>query len=141
MTYAIPTAGTLIEVESLPKGSGVWNAIEEIASIGASGATSSEIDATHLRSTAKEYLLGLPDNGRIPLQGNYLGTGYAGQAQMLTAFNDRSERNFRITFADSVPATVLTFPGRCMGFDVAMQPDSKVDLTITIRVTGSRTFT
>lgn len=138
MSLAISSQGTLVEVETLPKGSGVWKEIEEMASLGASGASSREIDVTHLRSPAKEYLLGLPDNGTIPMQGNYLGAGTPGQDEMLAAFNDRAERNFRVTFTD---ATVLTFPGRCSVFDVGAQPDSKVDLNISIRITGARAFT
>lgn len=137
MSLAISTQGTLIEVEALPKGSAVWKEIEEVASIGASGASSPEINVTHLRSTAKEFLLGLPDNGTIPLQGNYLGTGASGQDEMLAAFGDRAERNFRITFVDS---TVYSFPGRCSVFDVGAQPDSKIDLSMSIRITGARTF-
>lgn len=137
MSLAISSQGTLIEVEALPKGSAVWKEIEEVASIGASGASSAEIDVTHLRSLAKEYLLGLPDNGTIPLAGNYLGAGTSGQDEMYAAFNDRAERNFRITFPDS---TIYTFPGRCSVFDIGAQPDSKLDLSMAVRITGARAF-
>lgn len=138
MSLAIGTQGTLIEVEALPKGSGVWKEVEEIQSIGATGASSPEINVTHLRSTGKEFLLGLPDYGTLPMQGNFLGVGSAGQDEMLAAFDDRAERNFRVTLIDS---TVMTFGGRVSAYGPGAQADSKWDLNVSIRVTGKVTYT
>lgn len=139
MTLAIKSQGTLVEIEQLPLGSGSWVEIKEMQSIPASGATKPEIDVTHLRSVNKEFLLGLADLGAIQFTGNYLGAGAdPGQDLIRARYLDSAFCNVRITLSDP-GITQLTFNGLVQTWDLAIQPDSKVDLTFTVKKSGTET--
>ena len=137
MSLAIKSQGTLFEIEALPIGSGSWTAIAEVQSIPASGGQAPEIDVTHLRSTGKEYLLGLPDYGSVQIAGNYLGVGVdAGQTMVRARYLDQAPCQFRMTLSDT-GTTQQTFTALVQSFDIAVTPDSKVDLSFTLRRTGA----
>jgi len=140
MSLAIKSQGTLLEIEQLPIGSGSWVGISEVQSIPGGGGSSPEIDVTHLRSTGKEYLLGLPDYGSHQITGNYLGAGVdAGQGLVRSRYLDQAPAQFRMTLAD-VGTTQMTFTALVQSFDLSVTPDSKVDLSFTLRRTGSDTL-
>lgn len=98
------------------------------------GGTSAEIDVTHMRSTAKEYLIGLPDSGTFSMEVNTI-FGDTGQDEFRTARRARTSRNFRVTLPDD-STTVLKFKGFPMTSPVSGGVDQKLATTMTVRITG-----
>ena len=114
-----------------------WTQITEVKSIEPSGASVSEIDVTDLDSTAKEFRAGLSDNGSITLNINYLETD-TGQGAAKTAFENSTQKNFRITDPES---NTYSFEGYVANFHTmpTANVDGVLEGTITIRVSGSVT--
>lgn len=134
---AVKTQGTVLAIEE-PPGSTTYVDIGDVKSVGASGGQAPEIDVTNLGSTAKEFILGLADNGTIPLGLNWAGVGNdAGQTHLLSRYNDSTATSFRVTFSNS---DTMTFSALVQTFDVSVEPDAAVDLAVGLRVTGSRVF-
>lgn len=132
-TNAIPTQGTLVK-----RGDGggpeVFITIGEVTGFDGPGGKASIIDATHLQSTFKEKLMGLPDEGEISLTLNYVPS----DAQQIGLRNDRAartKRNFKIVFTDAGSETA-SFSAFVLEYKLSAKPDSKVDLAVTLEVTG-----
>jgi len=115
----------------------VFTTIAEVKSIDGPGGQTAEIDVTDLSSTAKEFVLGLQDEGDITLDMNYIPANTQ-HALLRTLRGTGAENNFRITFTDS-PATTWTFGARVKGFSISNAVDSVTGLSVTLRVTGSIT--
>lgn len=115
----------------------VYSSIPEITSISGPGGSATEIDVTDMSSTAKEFRLGLQDEGSISLTINYIpaNTVHAG---LRTDRANSTLRNFRILFTDS-PQTQWDFAGYVNGFTVDNGVDAVTTATVTIRVSGSIT--
>lgn len=135
MADAIETQGFKFEI-----GNGnsplTYTEVKEIVSFTLFDGAASEIDVTHLQSTAKEFLIGLQDFGSGSLECNHLPDDL-GQVAMRAAKASREIQDFRITFSDSSTAT-------CRGF-VMSNPlsggvDAKVDGSFSIRFSGDVTF-
>lgn len=101
------------------------------------GGDSAEIDVTHLRSTAKEYLLGLPDNGTFSMELNLI-FGDAGQDEFRAARRARESRNIRVVLPDDA-GTTLKFKGFPKSNPIAGGVDQKLSTTFTTRITGAVT--
>jgi hypothetical protein len=133
-TNAIPTQGTLFK-----RGDGgspeVFTTIGEVTGFdGLAGGKASVIDATHLQSAFKEKLMGLPDEGQVSLTLNFVPSD-AQQIAMRADRAARTKRNFRVVFTDSGNETA-NFSGFVLTFPISAKPDSKVDLGVTIEITG-----
>ena len=115
--------GTLTPVE--------WTAIGEVTDFSGPDGTATEIDTTHLLSDAKEYLMGLPDEGNFTLSINWEPTD-VGQATAIAARKARAEKNFKVTYSDDSTAT---FKGYILGLSSSGAVDGKIDGSITIRIT------
>jgi len=115
--------GTLTPVE--------WTAIGEVTDFSGPDGTATEIDTTHLLSDAKEYLMGLPDEGNFTLSINWEPTD-VGQAAAIAARKARAEKNFKVTYSDDSTAT---FKGYILGLSSSGAVDGKIDGSITIRIT------
>lgn len=111
----------------------------DITSIDGPGGEAAEIDVTHLCSTAKEFLIGLPDEGNITLEGNLVPTD-TGQTRLRTDRVNATKRNYKIILTDS-PATMITFAAYVKGFKISAGVDTQVKVSITLRVTGALTWT
>lgn len=132
---ATETQGTVIK-----RGDGgspeVFTNIGQVVSIGGPDGEAAEIDTTHLASTAMEYLMGLRDEGNISLGINFDGVD-AQQAGLRTDRDNRTNRNFRLVLSDS---TQLDFAAYVKSFPLDIQPNAKVDLSVTLRITGAITW-
>ena len=111
-------------------------AIQTISGPDGSAAT---IDATTLCSTAKEFIVGLPDYGTVSLTGLYDPADTAIGA-LKTQFDAQTEESFKITLADT-GAAEITFDGYVTQFSWDIQPDDVVKVNISIKVTGAVTVT
>ena len=109
-----------------------WTAIGEVTDFSGPDGTASEIDITHLQSTAKEFLMGLPDEGSISLSINWAPAD-TGQLAVKAARKARTKKDFKITYSDKSTAS---FKGYVMGLSTDAAVDDKVNGSITLRVTG-----
>lgn len=117
----------------------VFTSVGEVTSIDGPGGEASEIDVTHLGSSAKEYLIGLPDEGNLTLDCALLPDDI-GQTRLRNDRINATLRNYKITLTDT-PATIITFAGYVKGFRVSAGVDSKIAASITLRVSGAVTYT
>jgi predicted secreted protein len=109
--------------------------IPEIKTIGGPDGSAPTIDVTDLDSTAREYVLGLKDEGTFSLGINYIPAN-AVHAQLRSAWANRTLMQFRVTFTDS-GSTVWEFDGYVTGFAQNMSVDTVVEATVTIKITGA----
>ena len=108
------------------------SAIAEVSSVAGFDGTAPEIDVTHLRSVAKEYLLGLQDFGNVTLN-IFLKDGDTGQTKLRTLKSSGNAAVFTITLSDN---TVACFVGRVSQMTFSAERDGAVSGQVTIRVTG-----
>ena len=115
----------------------VFATINEVKSIDGPGGQTNEIDVTDLNSTAKEFILGLQDEGDITLDMNYLPSDTQ-HALLRTLRGTGATNNYRITFTDS-PATTWTFAALVKGFSISNAVDNVTGLSVVLRVSGTIT--
>lgn len=126
-------------LEHTPDGSPeVWDELEECKSIDGPSASAGNTETTHLRSTAKEYLPQLPDNGEVTLTCNFV----AGTEQMRLRdmfVNQSDPQRFRIKVpTDSTKTTfhIFSFLASVTRWATSEAVDAAVPLNITLKVTG-----
>lgn len=127
------TQGTILEVESAS--AGVYVEVGEFLGWQGPGAPSKEIDITNLRSTAREFRLGLYDGGSFSVDFNRYFSD-TGQQRMRALWVARTTSNFKVTFPSG---TVLSFAGYVMEFSYSGAPDDVVKGKATIRISGAIT--
>ncbi len=113
-----------------------WTEIGEVTDFSGPDGSASEIDVTHLQSTAKEFLMGLKDEGTYSLSINWVPDD-AGQAACREARDTREKKDFKVTYSDDSTAT---FEGYIMAMSGGGAVDDKVSGSITIRITDEITF-
>lgn len=113
----------------------VFADIPEIGTIGGPDGSAPTIDVTDLDSTAREYVLGLKDEGAFSLEINYI-MANAVHAVLRAAWAARTKLRFRVTFSDS-GTTVWEFSGFVTGFSQQAAVDTVVKATVGIKITGS----
>jgi hypothetical protein len=97
-----------------------WIQVHQVKGIKPSGASNSKIDVTDLDSTAKEFRVGLTDNGTFSCDVFILESD-PGQAAVLVAFTTSSVNVYKIV----TPAKTRTFSASCLKFPTV--PDAAVD--------------
>jgi len=101
------------------------------------GGQSDEIEVTTLASEAKEFTVGLADNGTFSMSGNWKADDEA-QTVLRTARDDGESRAFKSVFKDG---TSSTFLGLVTQFTWDAAPNGTVNGTFNVRITGRVTFT
>lgn len=133
-TSAVLTQGTKFAVSADGSPPSFSN-IPEIKTIGGPDGSAPTIDVTDLDSTAREYVLGLKDEGSFSLTINYIPANTV-HAQLRTAWANRTLMQFRVTFADS-GTTVWEFDGYVTGFSQNAGVDTVLEATVGIKITGA----
>lgn len=113
-----------------------YTTVSEVVSFSGLDGQASEIDVTHLQSTAKEFLMGLQDFGNFSLECNFLPDD-SGQDKMRAAQASAELQDFKATLSD---ATVITFQGFVLQSTIAGGVDAKVDTSFNIRISGAVTI-
>lgn len=113
----------------------VFSDIPEVRTIGGPDGQAPLIDVTDLDSTAREFLLGLKDEGAFTL-GIFLIPSNAVHNTLRDAWSQRTLMRFRITFADTT-TTVWEFLGYVQSMAGQMGVDEAVQATVGIKVSGS----
>jgi len=114
-----------------------WVEIGEVVSHDGPGGSAAVYETTHLRTTAKEKKIGLPDEGQLTLAINWCLETDLGQQAASNARKARTEKNFKLTFSDDSTAT---FSGYVLGLSASGAVDDKVSGSITIEITGAVTW-
>ena len=136
MAKAIESQGTLIAVSDGGSPSS-FTTVGNVVNITGPGGSASVIDVTNLSSTAKEKLMGLPDEGQITMELNY-DPDNAQHQQIRNARKARTRLEFRITLTDAT-ATILQFFGYVLGFQLRVAVDQAVKASLTVEIDGSVT--
>jgi len=113
-----------------------YTEVKEVVSFSGLDGTASEIDVTHMQSTAKEFLMGLQDFGNFQLDCNFIADD-SGQDKMRAAKASADIQDFQATLSDS---TVITFRGFVMSASMSGGVDSKIDTSFNIRISGDVTI-
>ena len=115
-----------------------WSEISEVVDVNPEDPGATEIPTTHLRSTVKEYLMGLEDSGSYTFSVNWLFTD-AGQEALRAAKTSRLAKNFRVTFSDDSTATFSAYVQQFSGPSLAV--DDKMSGSVVLRLTTAVTYT
>lgn len=112
--------------------------VGEVTNFDGPGGSATVIDRSHLTSTAREKLMGLPDEGQITFQLNFV-PGNPGQVAFRKARKARSQQRFTLVFGngtDAEPSDWMRLYGFAMEFSVSGAVDDKVNGNATIEVDG-----
>ena len=123
--------GAQFQIESATPGT--YTAIAEVYDITPPNETTDIIDASHMASTDREFIMGLTDPGETSFEMNFV-PGSASEGLLLAAKAARAAKNFRIVFPN---LATWTFAGLLTGYEPAMPNDDKMTCTVTIKVTGA----
>lgn len=117
---------------------GTYATIAEVSSIDGPSLAREVIDVTSLDSTGgyREFIGGFRDGGEVTLELNFTLSGFN---QFKDDFEDDGTHNYRIVMSDD-GATTLQFAGFVSSLPPSIQPDDKVTLAVTIKVTGQVTL-
>jgi len=116
-----------------------YTEIPDVVSISGPDGSASEIDVTALDSTAREFLMGLPDEGNVGLELIWGGeTSNAIQVQLRSARANQTLKTFQIRLTDS-PQSTYTFTAYVTGWSLSAGIDDAVKCSVTLRITGAVT--
>lgn len=113
--------------------------IKEVKSYSGLDGQASEIDVTDMDSTAKEFRLGLKDEGSFSLNLHRLPSD-AGQAALLAARDAGTSRNFTVTLPSGSPS-VASFTAFVKQMPLTGAIDGVALTTVGIRITGAVAWT
>lgn len=133
---AVTTKGT-----KLMRGTGTgspetYQQVMTIKSVSGPNPTRTEVDTTTLASDAKEFMLGLKDNGEMSFPGLFDGDDAVQQA-IIEDLDATTPGNWRVEIPDG---TKISFSAYVKGFPLTMNADAAVEFTMTLRVTGDITW-
>ena len=134
---ALDSQGMLIKWQNTGASPIVYTTIPEVSEISGPGGQAAEIDVTDLSSSAKEFRMGLQDEGQITLSLNYIPTNTVHKG-LRTDRSNQSLRSFQILFTDS-PNTTWTFSAYVLGLEISNSVDDVTKGSVTLRVSGSIT--
>lgn len=111
--------------------------IPQVITINGPDGSASEIDVTTLDSTAREFAMGLADEGNIPFELVYDpdNTVHAGLRADRAA---RTLRNFQLVLTNN-PATTFALSGYVTQFALTAGVDDVVRVSANIRISGPMT--
>lgn len=136
-TSALKTQGV-----QLKRGNGgspeTFTLIGEVTKFDGPGGSANEIDATSLDSTAKEWLMGLQDEGEFTFEANCVPSN-AQQAGLRTDRAAATLRNFKLLLTDVGPTT-LSFAAYVKEYKISGGVDDKITLNVTLRISGAVTW-
>lgn len=136
MSGEVKTQGTTL---SRGTGTGSPETFEAVTGLlDFSGPTPSrgEIDTTDLDSDAKEFMLGLKDNGEMTFNGKFKPADSVHQAVVGDLDNDTAG-NWKVTLSDG---TTIEFAAFVKDLPITGGTDDIVKYSITLRITGDVTW-
>lgn len=113
-----------------------WTAVNNWKSYSGFDGQASELDATNLQSTAKEFRLGITDPGTLQLELDQDNSD-AGQTVLLAAYNGSLAKQFKITLPN---ANTATFTAYVRKFTSQGGVDQVVKRQADLRISGAVTW-
>lgn len=110
------------------------NLIGQVVGFNGPTGSAAKIDVTNLLSTAKEFLMGLRDEGDLSIDVMY-DPEDVGQAAMFADRGTRTRRGWIIKLSTS--SKKLGGLGYCTGFAITGATDDSIKASITISITGA----
>jgi len=135
---ALESQGVVINVGTADSPS-AYHAVGSVISFSGPGGSASVIDTTTLASTAKEKMMGLPDEGEFTMEVLVDNTDTNGQVALKTARTNRTLKYFKVVLTDS-PQTYGKFTGYVLGYAINGSVDNVVKASITIAIDGAVTW-
>jgi hypothetical protein len=136
MSEAIRSQGTILQ-----HGVGtVFTDLEEASEIKLGGVAVSAIDVTHLKSTSKEFIAGLKDNGNCDFKCNFINGTV--QEAMRQDCNNGVTAPYNVVITNGTTTITFTFDGFLTKYDgPEATVDGKLEISGTIKITGDITMT
>lgn len=131
---AVAAIGTLFKI-----GDGgspeTFTTIAEVKDIDGPGRTADTIEVTSMDSTGgyKEYIPSLKDGGEVSFDMNF--TTSAAQAALVTDFENRTKRNFKIVTTHATPKNI-SFSGYITDLSYSFEVAGVAMRSVTIKITG-----
>lgn len=122
-------------------GSEVFTTIGEVTNFKGPTEKAPQLDATSFDSTAREFIAGLPDNGEVTFDVNFVGNN-AQQQGLRTDLRNGTLRNFKIIINDHLvsPTTVSFAAIVTQAPELGGGVDSVLKGSVTLRVSGTATY-
>lgn len=140
-TFAIAVNGVPYDSTGLTYTSGgtftpqTYTAVANVKTFNGFDGAASDIDVTNLASTAKEFRLGLIDNGMLSLSMD-LDRGDAGQLALQAAQVASAQKAFKLILPSGATPTA-SFNGYVKKFAIDGGVDNVVKLAIDIKISGA----
>jgi len=138
-SLALDSQGMTIGIAATLASPPVYALITEVKDITGPGGSATEIDASDLSSTAKEFRMGLQDEGQVTLTLNYIPTNTQ-HALLRSQRAAQALTYFQLTFTDS-PTTEWSFTAFVQEISISNSVDALTEGSITLRVSGAVTET
>jgi len=123
------------DADATAYGSATFAKCGEVTSVGAPSGEAADIDVTHLESEAKEYLVGLPDEGNIEIAMNAISND-PGHEEMLDAKDVQERRWLKITWSNG---DVWYIKALVKKYTWAAGVDAKIEAASSFRTSGKWT--
>lgn len=133
----VDTTGKTITAGSGTATPVTYTEIKEVKSFDPSGQQVNELEVTHLQSTAKEFVAGLPDSGEFGMELNWVQAD-PGQAALVAGYLARTTESFKVTAPDN---TTFTFSAIVKSMPIIPKAavDAPMTITASMRITGDIT--
>lgn len=139
MAVRLSAKGTKLQVGGDSSGA-AYNDVAQVRSIGDLGGESGEIECTDLASLAKEFLMGLPDNGEVPVTLAF-DPDTAGHVAFFTRQTTQEKIYHKVTLPNT-NASEFKFQAYTKSFKLTgITPDGLIEAVATLRISGAITFT
>jgi predicted secreted protein len=115
----------------------VWADIVCITSISGPDGQRQEIDKTCLDSVAREFEMGIRNEGSVQFDVIYDGDE-ASHTTLYDDFQSASQRNYRLVLDDS-PEEIFSFAAFVSAYQFQIGIDDVVRVSVTLRITGAVT--
>jgi hypothetical protein len=121
------------DADSTVFGSATFAKIGQVTSIGAPSGEAADIDVTHLESEAKEYLVGLPDEGSIEIGMNAV-AGDAGHDNLIDAKDTQERRWLKIIWSNGDVWHIMALVKK---YTWSAGVDAKIEAAASFRTSGA----
>lgn len=142
---AVESQGTVIywsSAGSTSASTAAANAVGEVTGFNGPTGQANTIDVTTLNSTRKEFLMGLPDEGELTLDINFVPTDGV-QTRLRTDRAARSLKKCVIKLNDNTSdaaTTKMIFDAYCLGITAQGSVDNAIKGTVSIKIAGAVTY-
>jgi hypothetical protein len=122
-------------------GSETFTTIAEVTNIKGPTEKAPQLDATSFDSVAMEYIAGLPDNGELTFDCNFIGND-AQQQGLRTDLRAGTARHFKLVLNDdAVTPTTISFTAIVTGApEISGSVNAVVKGSCSLRITGQATW-